>query len=221
MDEQLARLIVVALTAVGAVAWLTALAVTLRARGDRPPVGLGEALPFEIDKSPAASAIVGSIEVDGQAQELAAKLTEQLARTGLLPIGLIKILKSDQKEVVFEPAGTTSFFSAGFGRGRFRFSGLGPRTQIDYAVETTSRTFLTTLSGVFLALGLAALIIVPWLQFQYVIPSPDPTVRAQALQTVQMIHFLWPPFLFAFVARQPAKMLRTQIAALLHNLPYS
>jgi hypothetical protein len=221
MDEQFARLIVIGMTAVGAVAWMGALAVTLRAHGQRPPKGLGEDLPFEIDNAPAISAIAGSAEIAGQPQELAAKLTEQLARVGVMPIGLIKILKSDRDEVVFEPAGPNSFFSVGFGRGRFRFRGIGPRTHIDYAVETTARRFLTTLSWVFVALGLAVLVVVPWFQFQYVVPSPNPSVRAQSLQTVQIIHFLWPPFLFAFVARQPAKILRTQIGALLHNLPYS
>jgi hypothetical protein len=225
MDEEVAKIVVIALTAIGAVIWLTALAFTLRARRERQPADVGVALPFDIETGASPCTVVGSAEVAGQPAELAAKLTEQLARGGLMPIGPVKILKSELGEVVFEPAMTnaagTAFSAPGFGRGRFRFSGHGPRTQIDYAVETTSPTVLTALSWVFLALGLAALVFVPWLQFAYVLPSPNPNIRAQSLQTAQMIHLLWPPFLFAFVARQPARILRAQVGALVHNLPYS
>jgi hypothetical protein len=45
-------------------------------------------------------------------------------------------------------------------------------------------------------------------------------VRVQAIQTLQMVHFLWPPFLFAYLARQPARVLRGQLDALVNNLPY-
>ena len=72
-----------------------------------------------------------------------------------------------------------------------------------------------------LALGLAALVGVPWLMFALVLPSPNPSVRGQCLQAAQMAHFLWPPFLLAFLARQPGRMFRARMEALVHNLPYS
>ena len=37
----------------------------------------------------------------------------------------------------------------------------------------------------------------------------------------RMVHFLWPPFLFAFLSRQPARVLRAQMDSLVHNLPYT
>ncbi len=36
-----------------------------------------------------------------------------------------------------------------------------------------------------------------------------------------MVHFLWPPFLFAHLSRQPGRMFRARMEALVHNLPYS
>jgi hypothetical protein len=41
-----------------------------------------------------------------------------------------------------------------------------------------------------------------------------------ALQMMQAIHFVWPPFLFAQLSRQPVKAIRSQFEALVNNLPY-
>ncbi len=49
---------------------------------------------------------------------------------------------------------------------------------------------------------------------------PIPTCASQAVQTVQLVHFLWPPFLFASRSRQLARMIRAQMEALVNNLPY-
>ena len=95
-----------------------------------------------------------------------------------------------------------------------------PRTRVEYALETASNGLLIG-AWIALALGLAALIIAPWLAFAYALPSPNPNVRAQAFQVCQMVHFLWPPFLFAFLSRQPGRMFRARMDALVHNLPYS
>ena len=53
MDEEVAKLIVIALTAIGAVVWLTALAFTLRARRERQAADVGGALPFDVDTAQA------------------------------------------------------------------------------------------------------------------------------------------------------------------------
>jgi hypothetical protein len=54
-----------------------------------------------------------------------------------------------------------------------------------------------------------------------VIPSPNPSVRGQAIQMVQAVHLLWPPFLCAALARHPGRMIQARVSAMIHNLPYS
>jgi len=60
-----------------------------------------------------------------------------------------------------------------------------------------------------------------WAMFTYVLPSPNPNVRGQAFQMAQVVHLLWPPFLFASLARQPARWITARVDALVNNLPYS
>jgi hypothetical protein len=223
MDEETARTVVIAITAVGAVTWLAALTVMLRATRERR-AGVSDATEqFDVEGTLPAGTIVGSADVAGQPDALSTKLAERLARDGLGFFGPVKIVTCNPREVSFEAAGTNlgaaGYAGSGFRRGRARFAGSGTRTRVDYAVEASSRGVLLALGWLFLALGLAALIAAPWLQFTYVVPNPN--LRAQAVQTLQMVHFLWPPFLFAFLSRQPARVLRAQMEALVNNLPYS
>ncbi len=224
MDEETAKTIVIGITAVGAVAWLAGVTVMLRATRERQAGASEAAEHFDVEGARPAGAIVGEADVEGQPEALAAKLAERLARNGLGPFGPVKIVACDNREVAFEAAGSglgaAGYGGSGFRRGRARFTGSGTRTRVDYVVETSSRPMvLLVLGWLALALGLTALVAAPWLEFTYVIP--DAKLRMQAIQTFQMVHFLWPPFLFAFLARQPARVLRAQMESLVHNLPYT
>jgi hypothetical protein len=222
MEEETAKMVVVAITAVGAVAWLAALTVMLRATRERQARAGESAEHYELEGPPPPGTIVGSAEVEGQPDVLSTKLAERLARDGLGFFGPVKIVACSPKEVSFEAAGTNlgaaGYAGSGFRRGRVRFAGSGTRTRVDYAVETSSRGILLALGWVALGLGLMALIAAPWLEFTYVLPNPN--LRAQAIQTVQMVHFIWPPFLFAFLSGQPGRIVRAQMEALVNNLPY-
>ena len=50
-------------------------------------------------------------------------------------------------------------------------------------------------------LGLAAILIGFWLIGTYVVPNPNPAIRGQTFQMLQVVHFLWPPFLFGWLHR--------------------
>ena len=223
MDEDTAKTIVIGITAVGAVAWLAGLSVMIRTTRERR-AGTGDsAESFDAEGARPPGTIVGRADIDGQPESLSAKLAERLARNGLGPFGPVKIVACDRHEVAFEAAGqdlgAVAYAGSGLRRGRVRFTGSGTRARVDYVVETSSRGVLLALGWLALALGLVALVAAPWLEFTYVLPNAN--LRTQALQTVQMIHFLWPPFLFAFLSRQPARIIRAQMDALIHNLPYA
>ena len=71
-------------------------------------------------------------------------------------------------------------------------------------------------TGRALSFGLTPLVVLglPVLLWQVAAHSPDPDVRTQAVQVVQMVHVLWPPFLIAFLTRT----LRGRLVASLDDL---
>ncbi len=217
MDPETGQVVVIAITAVGTVAWLAALAVMLRASRVGNESSRQAAERFEIEGDFPVGTIVGEAEVDGQPEALSAKLASLLARDGMGPGNPVKILTQNRAEVSFEPAGASMM---GFRGGRIRLSPSGHRTRVAYAIRTSPRGYLIG-GWIALGLGLVALIAAPSLVFLYVLPSPNPNVRGQAVQAFQMVHFLWPPFLFAHLSRQPGRLCRARLDSLIHNLPYS
>jgi hypothetical protein len=221
MTPEIARTVAISITALGAVAWLAGLAFTVRIHRERHARAQEAADRFEVEPKAAAQITSGEAELEGRPDALAAKLTERLARDGLGPLGQVKIVSSNQNEVVFETAGSIGQGPAGFRRGWARFAGSGSKTRVEYAIETKSGRVLLALALVMLGLGFVALAAGAAFVFAHVVPSPDPSVRIQSVQMVQVVHFLWPPFLFAQLARQPGRMVFKQIEALVHNLPYT
>jgi hypothetical protein len=217
MEPEIATAVAVGIAIVGFVVWLFALQMMMRATRERQAISddASQATDFE---NPAGT-INGSAEVPGQPEELSAKLAEILARDGLGFLGPIKITGADRREVRFEAIGDAPG-AVGLRRGVVRFSGASNKTRIEYQVEAGSGRILLTLGWVFIALGLAALVIGLFLEFAFVINSPQAAIRDQSFQMMQAIHFLWPPFLFAPLSRQPVKAIRSQFEALVNNLPY-
>jgi hypothetical protein len=223
VDEETAKTIVIGITALGAIGWLAGLAVMLRCTRERHARAGEAAELFEVDGDIPENTIVGWADIAGQPEALATKLAERLAHNGLGPFGPVKIVACERHEIAFEAAGPNlggaAYGGSGFRRGRVRFTVSGTRTRVDYVVEISSRgRILLGLGWVALALGLMALVAAPWLEFAYVLPNAN--LRVQAIQTMQMVHFLWPPFLFAFLSRQPDRVLRAQMDALVNNIPY-
>jgi hypothetical protein len=214
--EDLGRLLVIAGAAVGSMTWLAGLAVVLRATRERRESARQAAERFDIEEEAAPGTIVGEVEVEGQPEELSSKLAGQLARDGMGPFGPVKIVARDRHEVAFEPAGHPMSHFRG---GRIRLTPEGQRTRVEYAIEVSRRGMLVG-AWVALGLGLVAIIAAPSVAFAC-LHSPNPNIRGQAFQMVQMVHFLWPPFLFASLARQPGRMFRARMESLVHNLPYT
>ena len=199
MEPELATAVVVGIAIVGFIVWMFALQMMLAPAGSAMPLPRRRELAVGTENP--AGTITGSAEVPGNPDELSAKLAERLARDGLGFLGPIKITGADRKEVSFEAIGNTPGGSgpppANLRRGVVRFSGAGNKTRIEYRVEAGSGRVLLALGWLFIALGLAALVIGLCVEFAFVIPSPQAAIRAQAVQMIQAIHFIWPPFLFA------------------------
>ena len=220
MDQNTAQGIVVLTTAVGVVAWLAGVTVMLRTTRARHARALEALERFDVEAGAAESMVVGESEVEGQPEQLATKITGLLARDAMGPLGPVKIVSCDRKEVVFEPAGHVNNGMGGFTQGRIRLTPIsGSRTRVAYAIETSSGKIMLMLGWMAIGLGLIAIVVGCWLMFHYVLP--DPRLCGQSVQMVQIVHFLWPPFLFAALAGQAPKFLRARMETLVHNLPYT
>jgi hypothetical protein len=164
------------------------------------------------------NSFTGSAEVDGQADVLANKAASMLAK-GI--IGTMKITAKTAERIAFERLDATTNNQPWFQRGELRFTQVRQgRCQIEWAVELSNRTWLLWLGGVFQVVGLIALVAGGWAIYTYVVSSPDPAVRWQTLQMLQVSHFLWPPFLMGGLYRQGMRQVLTQFEALANNLPY-
>jgi hypothetical protein len=95
-------------------------------------------------------------------------------------------------------------------------------TRVTWALGRQTRTgVFRALAGVSLLLGLIALgaaaVVMPLL----VLPSDNVAIRSQAVQTVQIIHFLWPPFLFTALGHFFRSTLENGVSDVFRNLPWT
>ena len=224
MDTETARSVLYAITAIGFVVWLVGaqfVGATIRSERNASRQTMND---FGLEAAPSGRLLVGQIEVEGQPAALSAKATSALVKSGQGPLGPVKILSKTDKRLVFEGAGQNALGQPGWqlvGRGEMQFTVAGAsRTAIAYAVELSSGRWLLTCALVFNALGLAALLVGFGLMLTFVLPNPNPAVRAQTAQMVQAIHFLWPPFLFVALYRQGRRAARNAFEVFVHNLPY-
>ena len=222
MTTETAQLVLAAIAGVGFIVWLAGLQflfASARAGKTETPAtsDLHEPLP--------ENWMVGSAEVEGQRAALAKRAAGLLVKQGPSSFGPIKIVEANDDRVVFErvgPMAGNAQQGCWLRRGEMRFLQQGrERTRIDYAVERAPLRWLLWLGGLFQILGLAALVVGSWLIMTLVIPSPDPRIRWQTIQMAQVVHFLWPPFLLAYLYRRAIRSVRATFEALVHNLPYA
>jgi hypothetical protein len=220
MDPETARIVLFGIAAVEVTVWLVSLQfvlTTIRHERDRQRQAAEVLQTSELPPN----CICGSAEVEGQPADLAAKSAGLLAK-GLPPLGPIKILERTEQRVVFENVDLGMNQPGGFLRqGQLRFSpAAAGRTRIDYAIELRRSNVLLGLAMAFQVLGLIALVTGFTLIYAFVVDDPNPGIRAQSIQMVQAIHFLWPPFLFAGLSRVGRKRAMGGIELFISNLPY-
>ena len=155
---------------------------------------------FEIEETAAEGMIVGEVEVEGRLEDPSEKFArpDGSRRNGATPawsrsspaIGASwsssRRARPPAQRVPHRPASATAGSCS---------PPTGSRTRIEYAIDVPSGRVLIAFGWLFITLGLAALSAGCWIMLAYVIPSPNLSVRGQALQMVQVAHFLWPPFL--------------------------
>jgi hypothetical protein len=214
MSQNTAQTVLIAVTAVGVVIWLISLWFLVssyrRGRTEQPVdhFAHSEQLP--------PNWFLGSVEVEGQPHTLADKTAAILVRQSP---GSVKILEKTKDRLTFESVGPILVGQPRRGQLRFTAQGSG-HTRIDFAIEPPAHPWMLWLGIGFQLCGLLALVVGGWVIYEYCLPSPHPKIRAQAVQIVQVVHFLWPPFLFAGLYRQRNRAATEGFEILLRNLPF-
>lgn len=224
MDTETARWVFYTIATIGFIVWLLGMqfvAVSYKSERDAARQAISD---LRLGETPPGRFLVGRAEVEGQPAALAAKAASSLAKAGRGTLGPVKILATADDRVVFEGVGQNAVGQPGWGsvgRGQIQFTPIGPnRTAISYAVESGGGRGLLLCAVICNVLGLAALLIGSALMLTLVVPNPSPAVRAQSVQMVQAVHFLWPPFLFAGLYRSVRRSVRVGFEVFIHNLPY-
>ena len=217
MDQDTARLIVIAIELVGVIAWLGGLAALVRARREiQTTRGWDEDRQLDPEFDDSSTAIRGEHVLTGDPEALSSRLASLLASQSVGIIGPVKILKRDARQVVFEPNQAIASRIRG---GVVSLTPKGSSTTLRYRVNVAPSRLLPVGWAVLL-LGLLALVVMPIVQFQFVVESMNPQVRFQSIQTVQVVHVLWPPYLLAFVSVQPLRQVKGWMDSMINNLPY-
>ena len=232
MSPEAAWTTLVEIAGVGAAVWVvTALAffAMVRARPARDGTDLPLTRARGVEGPRGNDLLTGQVEVEGRSEDLARKLAEALGRNGLAG-RVVRVLERSSDRVVFEVLSVPTNLaaigrSAGQGRtpvrGEVVFAAAGSgRSHAGFALASGSGHWLVVCGWLFLALGLVALVGGFLLLRALVIVSPNPGTRAQAVQMVQCVHLLWPPWLFGLLYRRGRDALHGSLSALLANLPY-
>ncbi len=78
-----------------------------------------------------------------------------------------------------------------------------------------------TATALVLGLGATAIAAAAVLFPLFVIPSDNPAIKGQTAQVLQLVHFLWPPFLLTYQARRSRNVVTQRTVELMSNLPYT
>jgi hypothetical protein len=222
VDPESAQILVLAITAVAVIVWLLGVQFLSRSLRVGQAAPSGERDLTDASLAPSANRLTGSVEVDGQPAVLSARAASVLARTS--PFGPVKIVEKTDDHIVFEslgPGGVKQLATRWFQRGELQLSAVNPRrSRVDWVAELASMSWLLSLGALFLVLGLVAIVVGCWVMFTWVIPSPNLAVRWQAFQMIQVVHFLWPPFVFGALYRRGRREVSAQFEAMANNLPY-
>lgn len=155
----------------------------------------------------------GSMNIEGEPNELARKAAVLVARGALGPV---KILEAKDSYLEFEgvPIRRVGWVALDFG------SGGAHRTQVTYVASPRTGTALLTIAKILLIVGLAAVVVGFALLQRFAVNSPRPAIRGQVFQMIQVIHFLWPPWLLAGLHRAMRRNARMAVEAFVSNLPF-
>lgn len=222
MDENSAKLIFAGIMGLGFAVWLVSLFKAIRLGQGATPV---DAETFDQLQSEAPDSQYGTLTLRGDPDDLAAKLAQTLAQGyGGMFAALFAIKKFDGGRVAMKKTGpvlcnqpTSLYYSdAEFSFERADHEKSKATYRLGYA--RLSRLTKRIVFGIILGIGLPVMLIVAGLIWFLVIPNNQPAVRWQVLQTLQIAHALWPPYLFLGIYSKGRRDSKTLVENVLQSL---
>jgi hypothetical protein len=224
VSSETARLVVIGIASVAFMVWCAGFRfLVLAARKARPGEGGGDAT-FREGEAAGGNLLTGFAEVEGQARVLSDRVAQICARGELFLNVPFKITEKSDTLVRFErvqPDGQTSYPGQWVRQGLLSFVAIGGgRSRVEWVLELQPTRWLLRLGAAFLLAALVAIIAGCGVLLTFVVPSPSPAVRWQSVQMVQVVHFLWPPFLCGALYGRGRSQATARMQALANNLPY-
>ncbi|MBN1653906.1 MAG: hypothetical protein JXA30_09035 [Deltaproteobacteria bacterium] len=192
-----------------ALVWLLSLRMSLRAFAPRQSDTRGEAVEVNLEPNQAC-------------KEIARRLTAQ-------SFGLsVRILTCTSEEVTARVTLYPGVYSASLLQNDERGASLHCRlvrglkgTRLSWTIDTLPLNgTMKKAAYALLVLGALALVAGAIIFPLWVIPSNEPAIRWQVLQTLQVMHFQWPPALIAFIARRRSALVEARVSDLLANIAF-
>lgn len=214
MTEETATTIFTAVLAGGVVIWLFAL--ILHRRVFRP-----------VDPAEPQVLSYGELTIEAPIADVTEKSVATL-RGGLPGIGPVRLTEANDRrlagcvDMVGGSRGATGRSPIGSGvRFLVEFTPHDPETAATYRIFGTGGGCLKTASGLFVYLITPAVLAAAgYLVPTFILENGDPAGRYQVFQTCQIIHFLWPPFLFFGLRRRVAKAVTRSLTNVLQNAAF-
>jgi len=190
----------------------------------RPARRREEERAFSRSASRDPEAIEGEVLLDGEPEDLARRLASHLVAGGAGSAGLpVKIAECTAERVAFERV------SGGGRRGLVVFDGgvvtlhgEGEKVRARYELNVRRSLGVLRLLAYLVCFLYGGLFVLgcPIIIWMFVLPHENPAVRMQVIQTFQMVHGVWPPFLIGSIASRVRKMTVAHFETLLANLRY-
>jgi hypothetical protein len=212
----------VAIMAAGFTAWLCSLSMALRL-GTTP---LQSGLPgADFEPKSWAGAEIGFRTVRGTPAKLSKALARALTQLNVGGFSsLYEIVERSEECLVLRKTGPLVCNQPPglyFSEAKVAFDYLGngtTRVSYELGYDRLARRMRSIALSIIFLIGLPVMVVVGGVIWHFVLPSENPSVRWQVLQTLQIAHALWPPFLVVAVYAIGRRQSKTYFSNLLSNL---
>jgi hypothetical protein len=222
MNSEIATLIFAVIMLVGFLVWLWSLQMALG-------IGRSTAKPdwrmLPEEQPPQTNTESGARTVKGTPEKLSAALARLIVQHNVGTFGsLFEVVERSPQRIVLRKNGPLMCNqppSLYFSEAELTFEPVShDSTRVSYVLgfdRLARRVKIVTLSIIF-GIGLPVLMIVGGLIWYFVLPSQNPAVQWQVMQTLQIAHALWPPFLFLGLYSAGRRQSKTYFSNLLSTL---
>lgn len=206
MDETTARIAFAIIICVCIIVWLVSLVMAFLFGKRSTPAdsfSFDDALPNLPFSAGSFAHLQGLVEIDRTPERVAEACLQSLRVISFGRLnGIYQIRKHSDGGIVLKKFGPLlcnippAFY---FTDAKLDFKSLGPNTvKITYRISFDRLIPLIRMIalGIIFGIGLPTILIVGSVMWFLVIPSPLPEVRKQVIQTAQIFHALWPPFMY-------------------------